>query len=622
MATLIPSDIQSFTTPGERSFYRFLQSYAKPDDKYIAWYQPDIQGSEPDFILYVQDAGLIIFEVKDWALDQIMAADPQFFTLCIGGKEERRRNPLIQIREYFARVMDKIKQDGQLVSKDSNTYGQVKVTVNSGVVFPNINKYEYRQRGLDKIIPVDRIFFWDDLHPQSPICEDPTGRCFREALDRMLTVKPRFTITGKELNHLRQLIFPIVRINLPERDQKNKGADDTRRLKLLDHHQESIARQYDGGHRIIVGPSGSGKTLILVHRAALLKQYNPTIRNILFVCYNITLVNYIRRLLADKNVPIGENGVEVCHFFQLCAKITGDNVHYEKADSEYYNMVIQDTMEKLPSCKLHYDAILIDEGQDFSDDMLKIVMTLLNPKTDHLAIALDDNQNIYQRYASWKEVGIHARGRVHRVSWIYRNTKEIADFAKAIIKDGQESRQEAPQTELFPETFEALHGPKPDIRSFQNYEAIAAWVVSRIWSLNKEEGYPLAEVAIIYTMRSPENDTGIHLPRLLETALEKKGIIHNWISEDYRAKRSYDVTTDSVTISTIHSLKGFDYACVFVLGMDWLAPGSRWNEEQIKKLAYVAVTRAREQLFIPYCVINQLIDKFILISKNHDQARI
>jgi len=608
MATMIPSGILTFTTPGERAFYRFLQTCAKPDDRYIAWYQPDIAGHEPDFILYAQDVGLVIFEVKDWSLDQIIDADPQFFTLYIEGKEERRKNPVQQIRDYFGRVMDKIKKDGHLVSKDSHTYGQVKVTVNSGIVFPNINKHEYEQKGLHHVIPSERIFFWDDFHPQSPICSDLTGQCFRDALEQMLTVKPRFSITGRELNHLRQLIFPVVRIDLPDRDNQKKRFDAARRLKLLDHHQESIARQYDGGHRIITGPSGSGKTLILVHRAAILKQYNPAIRNMLFVCYNITLVNYIRRLLADKHVPPGENGVEVCHFFQLCAKITGEDIPYEKADSEYYDLVIQDTQEKLPSCNLQYDAILIDEGQDFSDEMLKIVMALLNPKTDHLAIALDDNQNIYQRRSSWKEIGIHARGRVHRVSWIYRNTQEIADFAKLIIENKQELTLDTPsQAELFPEIFDAMHGPKPEVRSFNDYETIVSWVADRIRSLNEEEGYPLAEIAVIYTMRSPESDTAIHLPRLLAATLERKGIIHNWIAEDYRAKRSYDVTTDSVTISTIHSLKGFDYACVFLLGMDWMVPGNRWTEEQIRKLTYVAVTRARERLFIPFVNKNQII---------------
>ena len=608
MATMIPSDIQTFTTPGERTFYHFLQTYAKPDDRYIAWYQPDIAGHEPDFILYAQDVGLIIFEVKDWALDKIIAADPQFFTLYIEGKEELRKNPLQQIRDYFGSVMDKIKKDGHLVSKNARTYGQVKVTVNSGIVFRNINKHEYEQKGLHLVIPSERIFFWDDLHPQSPICEDITGHCFREALARMLTVKPRFSITGKELNHLRQLIFPMVRINLPDRDSQNKRSDTARRMKLLDHHQESIARKYDGGHRIFTGPSGSGKTIILVSRAAILKQYNPAIRNILFLCYNITLVNYIRRLLADKHVPLGENGVEVCHFFQLCANITGEDIPYEKADSEYYDMIIQETLGKLSSCNIQYDAILVDEGQDFSDEMLKIVIALLNPKTDHLAIALDDNQNIYQRHVSWKEVGIHAQGRMHRVSWIYRNTQEIADFAKLIIENKLELQLDAPsQAELFPEIFDAMHGPKPEVRSFNDYETIVSWVADRIRSLNEEEGYPLAEIAVIYTMRSPENDTAIHLPRLLVATMERKGIIHNWISEDYQAKRSYDVTTDSITISTIHSLKGFDYACVFVLGMDWMVPGSRWTEEQIRKLAYVAATRARERLFIPYCCKNEIV---------------
>jgi hypothetical protein len=113
--------------------------------------------------------------------------------------------------------MDKIKKDGHLASKDFHTQGQVKVTVNSGIVFPNITKYEYELRGPHGVIPSERIFFWDDLHPQSPLCEDATGHCFWEAPGRMATVKPRLTITERELNYLRQLIFPVAPIDLPKR---------------------------------------------------------------------------------------------------------------------------------------------------------------------------------------------------------------------------------------------------------------------------------------------------------------------------------------------------------------------------------------------------------------------
>ena len=84
MATMIPSDIENFNTEGERRFYEFLQSVAKPDQKYTCWYNPDIERREPDFILFCDELGLLIFEVKDWALNQIKEANPRTFTLRMG----------------------------------------------------------------------------------------------------------------------------------------------------------------------------------------------------------------------------------------------------------------------------------------------------------------------------------------------------------------------------------------------------------------------------------------------------------------------------------------------------------------------------------------------------------
>ncbi len=51
MATMIPNDLEEFQTEGERIFFRFLQSVAKPDSRYVAWYLPDVNGKEPDFSL-------------------------------------------------------------------------------------------------------------------------------------------------------------------------------------------------------------------------------------------------------------------------------------------------------------------------------------------------------------------------------------------------------------------------------------------------------------------------------------------------------------------------------------------------------------------------------------------
>jgi len=71
MATTIPSDIEEFGTEGEKAFFKFLESVAKPDSHYTCWCLPDVSGNEPDFILYCDDVGLVIFEVKDWALGRV-----------------------------------------------------------------------------------------------------------------------------------------------------------------------------------------------------------------------------------------------------------------------------------------------------------------------------------------------------------------------------------------------------------------------------------------------------------------------------------------------------------------------------------------------------------------------
>ena len=59
MATMIPGGIEEFKTEGERRFYRFLESVAKPDHEFTTWYLPDIEGRQPDFILFGSGVGLL-----------------------------------------------------------------------------------------------------------------------------------------------------------------------------------------------------------------------------------------------------------------------------------------------------------------------------------------------------------------------------------------------------------------------------------------------------------------------------------------------------------------------------------------------------------------------------------
>lgn len=91
---MIPPQIDESKPDGEKKSYRFLESVAKPDQKFTIWVLPHVEGREPDFILLCDEIGLIIFEVKDWVLQQIMEASSDEFKLMMGHKEEPRKNPL------------------------------------------------------------------------------------------------------------------------------------------------------------------------------------------------------------------------------------------------------------------------------------------------------------------------------------------------------------------------------------------------------------------------------------------------------------------------------------------------------------------------------------------------
>jgi DNA helicase-2/ATP-dependent DNA helicase PcrA len=62
--------------------------------------------------------------------------------------------------------------------------------------------------------------------------------------------------------------------------------------------------------------------------------------------------------------------------------------------------------------------------------------------------------------------------------------------------------------------------------------------------------------------------------------------------------------SDYVTLATIHSVKGLEFKCVFIVGMEEnILPVSRSVEndddlEEERRLAYVAITRAQERLYL------------------------
>lgn len=580
MATMFPADVAVFSTPGERQLFHFFERGARPDNLFLCWYSPDIEDREPDFILLSPDCGLVVFEVKDWLVEQIIELDPKTALLNIGGKQERRKQPLAQARGYVNNLLAMFCRKPFSPDEPKGV-----CPISWGAVFPHITRQEFLSHKLDRVINAGKALFWDELNENSPLARDASGKTLRAWLQNHFPPLFPFTLSQPKIDWLRSLIFPVARLELPARN----ASAQSQVTKALDHEQESLARSFGPGKTLLRGPSGSGKTIILAHQAWHLPRVDKGIKRILITCFNLSLVGYIRRLLAKKGVAMGPSGVEVIPFYSLCERVLGEHLAHSDEEGDYYRLIVRESLERLAGdhpLKGCWDAILVDEGQDFSGEMLDVLFALL-PHGGSFFMVEDENQRLYH---ARNETDIQKRlddFRTRRLTRQYRNTRQIASFAMKLLDEMPEDIDLGGAT-----------GPAPTwIRSVDGMAQVEE-IADAAAALARKS--PMSEIAVLYAKsKIPGVD---HLPNALLAALEARGVLGRWAAKNTESKRNYDITTDSVTISTIHSAKGLDFAHIILAGLDLLPA----DEEYARRLAYVGITRARETLTLAVCGENGL----------------
>jgi hypothetical protein len=612
MARMVPEHMEGWeeATEGEKRVFRFLKEAARPHKDFTCWYQPSIgsKGKVPDFVLYGKKLGLLVLEVKDWTSNRILSYTPHHFTVQISGKTEKKTNPLRQAKSYVNALMEGLRESPEFASREPAHEGALKIPVGRMVVFPNLSRDEYEERGIRWLIPMEMALLREDLDPAGEILCDPSGRKFQQRIAGAVPF-PFKGLTGKEEAKLNAALWPEGKIRLPARQGAGKELFE-REVAALDEAQARLALRLRPGHQIIKGPPGSGKTLVLVNRCCQLHKYQPKIRRILLVCFNIALVSYLKRLIQEKAVGTGEGGVHVRHFFELCSQVLGETVRFENETSDYYDLVAQETLDRVKAGKSRvepFDVILVDEGQDFDDLMLRVVLALLKPGGDFI-LSLDAYQDLYRRRPSWKAVGIKAGGRTHTLKRVYRSTKAIFDFTQRFI--GQEPWVDT-QLGLLPEAG-AFRGVAPEILKFRDSVELEQFLLKDLKECVQGGEYKRSETGIIYDDKVYGPDRFSYdnraLPMRLLRTLEASGIPSTWVSQDVRSKEMYDVTTDRVSLISIHSSKGLDFDLVYLVGIDHIHVSSETRQNMVS-LLYVAMTRAKYRLVIPYVEETELIGR-------------
>ena len=600
MAEIIPAlnrQTLAYMTAGEKRLARRLERFL--EDDYLIWYEIPVgkQRRYSDFIILHPSRGLLLLEVKDWKMKTIKKFTPKTAEILTEkGLVTDKVHPLEQARQCQYRVVNTLSDDPLLQQEDGKYRGKLIMPWGCGVVFTNISRQLMHRKVPDAereiLLPDHLVLYQDDIG------KDADAESFQEKLWNMFTYRFGGTLTLPQITRIRWHLFPEIRIETSKQEGLCAAAGDDTDItetpqdiiKIMDIQQEQLARSLGEGHRVIHGVAGSGKTLILGYRC----QYLATLmqKPILVLCYNITLAAKLRTFIEAKGI---DQQVQVYHFHDWCAEQlkAAYNVDQSAFGESYMEKLVETVIHAVDQGQIpraQYGALMIDEGHDFEESWLKLVVQMVDPETDSLLLLYDDAQSIYKPRTglgfSLASVGIKASGRTTILRLNYRNTHEILRFAYRFaahyLKPQNADDDHIPL--IAPEAA-GNRGPDPEIRRVGNFTEELDYTVSCLQRWH-EDKIAWADMAVLYFSHYQGDK--------LHRAVENAGIPCLQL-KDKESKSAYNPAEDQVPLITLHSSKGLEFSRVIIVGVGYMGDKEDRVEEDAR-LLYVGMTRAQEDL--------------------------
>ena len=561
-------------TQGERSFFNRIEYHFEENNNVIGYFEPDIGGLHPDFLLLSPDFGVIVVEIKDYSPKNLLtiAKSGNWETLD-DNKKISISNPFDQIYQYWRAIKDRINY--------SHFPEEIKIPVIRLVVFSQISEKDDLAEKICKLVP------------------NKIQLCFKETLGRIDKFKSHlndilpinYKLEKKYFQLLRANLIPSCRLPTREQSDLMKYFTPEDRVKLLDLEQERFARKLGEGHRLIFGVAGSGKTVILIARARFLTKKHPDWK-ILILCYNRLLKDAIFNILNPQDYD-GDITISTFHSWVHKYILSVDNTFSqlykearEKAEREdkfddFFNEFVPSLfiqmLKDLQNNKVLYDAILIDEAQDMAANWFNCFIPVLNPKTNSLLITCDGIQGIYARKKfTWKSVGIQAVGRVKKFAKTYRTPINIGILAQKAL----------------PTSLRDLLDKEDEFISTKEYAGDHG-IVEIILSKSRDEEYEMLAEKINRLLKNPQEILILSRYNIVKfkndhpffKALSKLDI-------EWKELQKHNFETPGLLIGTIHGSKGLECDTIIIPEINTYFTNNR------RQLLYVAITRSRKKLIL------------------------
>ena len=247
--------------------------------------------------------------------------------------------------------------------------------------------------------------------------------------------------------------------------------------------------------------------------------------------------------------------------------------------------------------KPRYTSIIIDEGQDFSDNAYRLIRALAGEEhPNDIFIVGDSHQRIYRNHPTLSKCGINVRGRSNILKINYRTTEEIRKHAFALL-NGISFDDLDDGADIGGKCQSLTHGEKPIIENFGNANDEFDFMLGEVKKL-KNSGIALMDICVVARTKKLVDD--------YIALFTRAGIRSYAIKRNKADDRSYD----GLRVATMHRVKGLEFKYVFIAAVnnriiplpsainktDPVSEAESITSE--KCLLYVAMTRAQKGVYI------------------------
>ena len=234
----------------------------------------------------------------------------------------------------------------------------------------------------------------------------------------------------------------------------------------------------------------------------------------------------------------------------------------------------------------NYDYVFVDEVQDLPISEMACFKAY---SKESVILAGDEDQSIYRVQMPIIRSGIDIVGNSITLHTNFRNTfqiNEVAEKYRSMIK-GRVS-------ESAPAPFRL--GPPVELIDLKDGNELFSTIVNRVKMCISDLEYEPGNICIVMNSQNKDRYEKL-MELLLQSGIKSEGIKDKKFTTE-------NLTNDKVVISTLQSVKGFDFPVVILVADDSIRV-TTYDEENNDKihrnLLYVALTRAMDMLTVITC---------------------